>query len=373
MNIENFPTSESARRMMRYITGNGFYDQSYVGKWIFQIMGEEMDDARKRIEDELPYQAFPETATWGLRYHEEKYGLPVRNNLPYEERRKIILEKRNTRAPMNPYMMEKILENVTGRKVHIDDTGGPINTFTVDIEPGDNLVDVAAAIKKLKEIKQSHVSFVFRFTVRAHIDLMGRSEKYKERFIQCGTIPMISTGFRIAETDVQILPSVEEYKNILPVAGSSGETGQYPKTSTGLKLSGSGIGIEEHTESYRMEYPEASESMKTGLYPGVRKRAVYSSTEVHAETVGEGMKYRSKLTGTEPTVSVRLTESKVDAEIFPAGEGTKVPYEMTGNAETGTRPGTSTGISETEKGVAPEVTTESYQVRYRLCGDTFEI
>ena len=116
MNIENFPTSESARRMMRYITGNGFYDQSYVGKWIFQIMGEEMDDARRRIEDELPYQAFPETATWGLRYHEEKYGLPVRNNLPYDERRKIILEKRNTRAPMNPYMMEKILENVTGRK-----------------------------------------------------------------------------------------------------------------------------------------------------------------------------------------------------------------------------------------------------------------
>lgn len=46
---------------------------------------------------------------------------------------------------------------------------------------------------------------------------------------------------------------------------------------------------------------------------------------------------------------------------------------MTGNTETGTRPGTSTGVSESEKGVAPEVTTESYQVRYRLCGDTFEI
>ena len=62
-------------------------------------MGKEMDDAHLRIEEELPYQAFPETATWGLRYHEEKYGLPVRENLTYEERRRLILEKRNTRAP----------------------------------------------------------------------------------------------------------------------------------------------------------------------------------------------------------------------------------------------------------------------------------
>lgn len=56
MNIENFPTSEAAKRMMGYITGNGFYDRSYVGKWIFQVMGIEMDEARRIIEDELPYQ-----------------------------------------------------------------------------------------------------------------------------------------------------------------------------------------------------------------------------------------------------------------------------------------------------------------------------
>ena len=44
-NIENFPTSETAKRMMTYITGNGFYDKSYVGKWIFQVMGLEWDEA----------------------------------------------------------------------------------------------------------------------------------------------------------------------------------------------------------------------------------------------------------------------------------------------------------------------------------------
>ena len=82
-----FPTSESARRQLSYVT-EGFYDNSYVGKWLFQVMGLEYDDARKILE-ELPRQFFPETATWGMMYHEIKWGLPVREHLSYEERRQI--------------------------------------------------------------------------------------------------------------------------------------------------------------------------------------------------------------------------------------------------------------------------------------------
>ena len=66
--LENFPTSESAKRMLSYVS-TGFYDKSYVGKWLFQVMGLEYDDARKLVE-ELALQMFPETATWGLKYHE---------------------------------------------------------------------------------------------------------------------------------------------------------------------------------------------------------------------------------------------------------------------------------------------------------------
>lgn len=91
------------------------------------------------------------------------------------------------------------------------------------------------------------------------------------------------------------------------------------------------------------------------------------------DTDGEGHKFQNKLTGTEPIVSIRMKEAAADTEITPATEAAKAVYGMTGNTETGTRPGTSTGVSESEKGVAPEVTTESYQVKYRLCGDTFEI
>ena len=103
--LENFPTSESAKKMLSYVS-DGFYDESYVGKWLFQVMGAEYDKALEIVED-LPAQFFPETATWGLMYHEIKWGLPVRLNLSYAERRRLIYLKRDYRAPMTPYRMER--------------------------------------------------------------------------------------------------------------------------------------------------------------------------------------------------------------------------------------------------------------------------
>lgn len=164
MNIENFPTSEAAKRMMGYITGNGFYDRSYVGKWIFQVMGIEMDEARRIIEDELPYQAFPETATWGLRYHEEKFGLPIRDNLSVEERRRLILERRDTKAPISPWRMEKIVNGVLGCDVKVVDIHEPRNkishpnTFVVYLE-GEGAFSLQKGIDKINDAKQSHTSY----------------------------------------------------------------------------------------------------------------------------------------------------------------------------------------------------------------------
>lgn len=164
MNIENFPTSEAAKRMMGYITGNGFYDRSYVGKWIFQVMGIEMDEARRIIEDELPYQAFPETATWGLRYHEEKFGLPIRENLSPEERRKLILDRRDTKAPITPWRLEKMVNSVLGCDVKVVDIHEPDNkishpnTFIVYLE-GEGEFSLQKGIDKINDAKQSHTSY----------------------------------------------------------------------------------------------------------------------------------------------------------------------------------------------------------------------
>lgn len=367
MDLENFPTSESAKRMLEYVDSGGFYDESYVGKWIFQVMGMEMDEARAYIE-ELPYQAFPETATWGLRYHEQKYGLPVRENLPYEERRRYIYSKRDERLPMNPFRMEVILENLTGRKVHVDDESSPVNTFRVELEPGDNIVDVAAAIKKLKEIKQSHVAFTFCFTSLARIELCGNVRRYKAQYTSCGTVPMISRALRMTETELEIAPDMEVYKKVSPMSGNSGEAGQYPKVSAGLKISSGIVETAANTVGYHVDYPEASENMKTGTHPGTESAVVYAATSVETEAVGIGQKFRNRVSGTEPTVSVRMAQTMTGAELETSAEGVKVQYPTAGE-----KPQLSNGMIESGKSVIPEVTTESYQVRYKLCGDAFEL
>lgn len=163
--LELFPTSESALKMLSYVTP-GFYDKSYVGKWMFQVMGLEYDKALK-LAEELPEQFFPETATWGLCWHEIKWGLPVQENLPYEERRQLIYRKRDYRAPMTPYRMEGYLKTATGFDVRIADINDPGDYGFVAPHPnvfkayfmGEGTLASKRARAMLNELKQSHTMF----------------------------------------------------------------------------------------------------------------------------------------------------------------------------------------------------------------------
>lgn len=164
--LENFPVSESAKNMIASVS-DGFYDNSYVGKWLYEVMGQEYDTAREMAEDILN-QLFPETATWGLIYHEIKWGLPVRENLSYEERRKLIYQKRDYRAPMTPYRMETYLKNATGFDVFVADCH---DSGIYNFQPthpnifkafftGEGTLDSIAAHNILAKLKQSHTTYI---------------------------------------------------------------------------------------------------------------------------------------------------------------------------------------------------------------------
>ena len=132
--------------MLSYVT-KGWYDNSYVGKWLYQVMGMEMDDAVELIQS-LPYQAFPETATWGLQYHEVLFGLPVNPaGKTIKERRKRIMKKRNMRAPLNPYKLEEYIYLTTGVKVHITENVRPY-TFRVEFDDIDFVYSFRSCMRK---------------------------------------------------------------------------------------------------------------------------------------------------------------------------------------------------------------------------------
>lgn len=167
IDIEHFPTSVSAISMLHSISEN-FYEKSYVMKWILQVMGLEWDDARRIIEEELPLQFFPETASWGLQYHEKKWHLPVRENLSYEERRRVIYQKRDLKISMTPYNMEEYLKNVMGAEVHVMDCHDSGECGYVPEHPNvfraefiaEGTLDMISVKKALNHIKQSHTTYV---------------------------------------------------------------------------------------------------------------------------------------------------------------------------------------------------------------------
>lgn len=180
--LENFPISESAKNMLASVS-DGFYDNSYVGKWLYEVMGREYDTAREAAED-ISNQLFPETATWGLMYHEIKWGLPVRENMTYEERRQMIYRKRDYRAPMTPARMETYLESATGFDVRIADINDPGDYGFVAPHPnvfkayfmGEGTLASKKARALLNELKQSHTAF----TMNDRTEIVSDNRKLEE-------------------------------------------------------------------------------------------------------------------------------------------------------------------------------------------------
>ena len=173
--LEHFPESEAGRRMLSYVTAN-WYDKSYVGKWIFEILGREIDASVALIKD-FPNQLFVDTATWALIYHEQKYGLTMQPlNMDYAARRKRIHEKMDTKAPMSPYRMERLIQTATGYEAHVYDIYDPghslphPNVFGVRIA-GEEPLDFKYALRKIRSFKQSHTRFIFSVLMMA-IELM---------------------------------------------------------------------------------------------------------------------------------------------------------------------------------------------------------
>lgn len=216
IDLENFPTSESAQKMLSYVS-DGFYDESYVGKWLFQVMGMEYDKALEIVEN-LPAQFFPETATWGLAYHEIKWGIPVRLNLSYEERRRLIYQKRDCKAPIIPYKMEQILKNQTGMDADVADANDPgrynylpehPNIFRVCIvEKGTNsLLDFEKIEGLISQIKQSHTMFC--------VEHRQEYERYGEVYIGTAASDYIEYEFELCQVNRDMDKAVDIFTSLV--------------------------------------------------------------------------------------------------------------------------------------------------------------
>lgn len=156
IDLDHFPTYETSQRMLSRVSP--VYDKSYVGKWLFQVMGMEMEGAIQYFE-ELRLQFAPETATWAIPYWEQRYGITPKPGDSLEARRQAVIYKRDIRAPMNPRRVEIIVEGLTGRHTTVEEDVADY-TFSVTIEDADGTLNIAEVIARLKKIKPSHQNFL---------------------------------------------------------------------------------------------------------------------------------------------------------------------------------------------------------------------
>ena len=97
--MEQILTSEIGQQIIQRVTNK--YGNSYVGLWLFQIIGMSNDEVKAMVED-FKNQTLPQTATWSLSLWEQSMGLPVNESESVEQRRQNIIEKRRRRNAMNP-------------------------------------------------------------------------------------------------------------------------------------------------------------------------------------------------------------------------------------------------------------------------------
>jgi uncharacterized protein YmfQ (DUF2313 family) len=159
IDLDNFPTSEAGKRMLASVSP--IYDKSYIAKWLFQVMGLQMDDASKYF-NELREQAFPELATWGLKYWEQQYGINTDISKPLTGRRNQVIYRRTPKAPMNPQKLSNLLFNALGAVCRIQENVADY-TFKVWISSIPGNVNESTMNTILKKVKPAHMSYVYGY------------------------------------------------------------------------------------------------------------------------------------------------------------------------------------------------------------------
>jgi hypothetical protein len=262
MNLENFPTSPAAKRMLK--TVSPIYDNAYVAKWMFHVMGLEIDEAWQFIE-ELRLQAFPETATWGIVYWEQQYHIPPDESLSIEERRRRVIIKRGKRKPMNPARIEKLTRDITGRQAVVTERNEEY-VFFIAILPGESEVDYQELINTIRSVKPSHLTPTILFQTDVTLTIQATSqEKYSFGYTLAGTIPDINTVGALSKKSLILGAEMEGHPFEYTVSGT-GNAGEHPDTNTIGAIRENNFELNAGIEGYPFDY-ETAGTGDTGEHP----------------------------------------------------------------------------------------------------------
>lgn len=192
--MESILTSPEAQKIIDYLSP--VYGEAYVFLWILQAIGTALDEAKAASEEYIK-QVSPATATWTLGYWESQYGLITDPSMTIEQRHKRILTEIQSKAPINPEKIRKILSTMGECEIIIDENSGP-NTFAVYVQEQIDEETKKEMLAFLDKTKPAHL--IYEFSVSDHMYSVAAAYNH----IYCTVKEMMRTDIGEADNMVRI-------------------------------------------------------------------------------------------------------------------------------------------------------------------------
>lgn len=152
--------SPEAKMFLRMVTKD-FYNNSYLGLWMYEVIGREWDEMREWAE-ELKAEIYPQTCTWSIDIWEWIYGIESNESLPLEYRRQKLLTKITGARPVNPETIRRGIAALAGIgvKVKVNGFSGPYQ-FDIAMYPGDIPLPYKQIISYVNNVKPAHIRVIY--------------------------------------------------------------------------------------------------------------------------------------------------------------------------------------------------------------------
>ncbi len=153
--LDSIIQSPEAETFLRMVT-KGFYNNSYTGSWIYEVIGREWDEMRSWAEG-LRNEIHPQTCTWSIGIWEWVYGFEADESSTLEERRQRILSKILGIRPINPEMLRRGIAKVSGADAEVTDLTAPYR-FGVTLNVMDKPVPLERVLWYIRTQKPAHLA-----------------------------------------------------------------------------------------------------------------------------------------------------------------------------------------------------------------------
>ncbi|GAA0076204.1 DUF2313 domain-containing protein [Clostridium sp. CTA-5] len=156
----------SKKGLKMYSSVSPIYDKSIIMKSIFEAIGSEADLTEKQLDD-IMLQLYPQTATWGLIFWEQRYKLKSNLDESIEIRRAKVISRIQTKNKIvNPKRIELTIKNFIDAQVEVLDSIAPY-VMGINILSENGFTDnLKSMYKEIKRIKPSHLDIKYNLTSR---------------------------------------------------------------------------------------------------------------------------------------------------------------------------------------------------------------